>query len=762
VNLKLLIALSVCAFILMVLNLQNAFGYQQPTHAAISAQAADNSVLSTPSTLSNLGLRALKMDDETQQFPNDLISDEFVQTGSHSILDLIRDGAQFEDSDSGHRSLNHFFDPISGASLTISCGPNFVVPTHTTSPNWALANRGSVSGQKYSYSDARQYFYDALTLPSESDRNSSWGKLFQTLGQVMHHIQDMAQPQHVRNDAHLDKYKLLGLNPCYNPSLYESYSNIVRATLPYSAPADAPFPLSVNIAAFSTPRAFWISSGKGIAEFSNSNFVSAGTNFDSGRYALPTTALPLEIDDIQTLCATANPACQNPNLSGSLVFVGSNVQDAYLGGAPVFNPRVSTFSIFDADLKTAGKQEVFTLNRFNFDEAHRFLIPRAVAYSAGLINYFFRGNFEISLPDEGVYSILDHGTVAGNDPSTGGFKKIKLKLKNATPGGTDAQGAAFDNDIAEGTVATLIAVVKFHRNTCYQADLSGEYGSPGKDWQSCRSPNEEIVVSAPAAVPFGVNTSPQEVTFDFSANVIPISATDLYLQVVYRGRLGQEQDAVIVATRDISEPSYTEYYSPYDQYTYCGLWPAMSNSGVFCTTRMTYADWCTTGGFTLAACNAAMGLTQKVKVSPTSKPVDGYDPAANPTVPPDTFADLSKEPPFPQPLVIATAPVGTLARFAVLIDAAPTNVATVVAESVDTTHSTAQFKWNTGTLTPTLNQFDPVTNTLSPTHHYVPFRGVFLLEADVTTTPAELGTASPMPSLTIVPSCIFSDFWTSC
>ena len=42
----------------------------------------------------------------------------------------------------------------------------------------------------------------------------------------------------------------------------------------------------------------------------------------------------------------------------------------------------------DAHLAT---QAIFTLNRFNFDAAHQFLIPRAVGYSAGMINYFFRG-----------------------------------------------------------------------------------------------------------------------------------------------------------------------------------------------------------------------------------------------------------------------------------------------------------------------------------------------------------------------------------
>jgi hypothetical protein len=36
---------------------------------------------------------------------------------------------------------------------------------------------------------------------------------------------------------------------------------------------------------FNTPRSFWMSNGKGIAEFTHNNFFSAGTNAD--RYAVP-------------------------------------------------------------------------------------------------------------------------------------------------------------------------------------------------------------------------------------------------------------------------------------------------------------------------------------------------------------------------------------------------------------------------------------------------------------------------------------------
>ena len=42
----------------------------------------------------------------------------------------------------------------------------------------------------------------------------------------------------------------------------------------------------------------------------------------------------------------------------------------------------------------------------------------------------------------------------------------------------------------------------------------------------------------------------KEITFKFSNRELPINAWDVVLQVVYRGQLGSESDAVVVATRD--------------------------------------------------------------------------------------------------------------------------------------------------------------------------------------------------------------------
>ena len=185
---------------------------------------------------------------------------------------------------------------------------------------------------------------------------------------------------------------------------------------------------------------------------------------------------------------------------------------------------------------------VYNLVRENYDAQANLLIPRAIAYSAGLLEFFFRGQLEVRLPDEGVYAVVDNSVPICKD--TCGFDRVKLKLKNTTPGEDMGPGIA-------------VAVLKFHRNGCYAADLSGDPGGSKFAGDACRVKEEEIVVSDPVSItslPTGIQ---QLLAFTFPANArIPINASDVSLQVVFRGQLGTEQDAVVVTTRNIAETNY--------------------------------------------------------------------------------------------------------------------------------------------------------------------------------------------------------------
>jgi hypothetical protein len=372
------------------------FGYEQSTHVKLSEQTAKTSVLGKPETLVNLGLKP-SIEDPNQIFPNS-------KNNPRRIIDLVTDGADFEDS--LLRPINHFFDPINGDALL----PLVAKP----SPTWALEDKGSVVFpllQRYSFADARDYLYKGLTVSVEKERKKYFGLTFETLGRVIHHIQDMAQPQHVRLDPHLK------LSDADKPdwffeegSRYETYTKGLGDNLPFNT--YAPVNNKDDINYLTAARAFWHtaqSGGMGLAEFTNSNFVSAGTNFDTDRYPSPSRAQATAHDEpvnslFQKEGLTVPPECVPPNNPCVMTFYRFRVQDNYRSTASKDNDYTSTLSIFDQDLQVQNKR-TFSLNRFNFNAAHEFLIPRAVAYSAGLIDYFFRGRLggeDIELTDTGI------------------------------------------------------------------------------------------------------------------------------------------------------------------------------------------------------------------------------------------------------------------------------------------------------------------------------------------------------------------------
>ena len=189
------------AFVALFPFSQSAQAYKEATHEKLSEAAVLASRLnSSPSLLVGLGLKPFS----AQTFPN-------AKGEPRRISELVEGGAH--DEDEFPRSRHHFFNPVRGEALVAGKALGY------TSPDWAIEDRGQISGffdsvaadQKFSYRDAQRYFYLGLTKSVPEDRGQNFGKMFQALGQVIHHVQDMAQPQHVRNDLHLDQLPLLAL-----------------------------------------------------------------------------------------------------------------------------------------------------------------------------------------------------------------------------------------------------------------------------------------------------------------------------------------------------------------------------------------------------------------------------------------------------------------------------------------------------------------------------------------------------------------------
>jgi hypothetical protein len=178
-----------------------------------------------------------------------------------------------------------------------------------------------------------------------------------------------------------------------------------------------------------------------------------------------------------------------------------------------------------------------------YEDYAKLLIPRAAGYAATLMNYFFRGEIELSLPDSGIYAI--------RTPEQGGFGNIRIKAKNVTPN---------NEELPSGTIELI---VKY--KTALEDPFQGVPVAVSTDFSYVVVPEANGRTSIP-------KDAPVELLFDLGGRNIPFNATDLTLQVVYHGQIGLqttsgfsgEMAGVAVGFKDISEPTPIDYINGMD------------------------------------------------------------------------------------------------------------------------------------------------------------------------------------------------------
>lgn len=385
---------------------------------------------------------------------------------------------------------------------------------------------------------------------------------------MVHLVQDMGQPQHTRNEVHCGGSYNVSEPGCGHKSVYEKYiearatgeaftvSRLIGGNL-ITQPANAvqlvyggyPIPQFDNYASFFTNRHVdgGVTNRVGLADYSNRGFFTAGKNLGQGEYALPVND-PLQYNlTLSNLDWLGNPL---PN-GATVTLLEGTVRDALspTGGDVA---KLSTVGAFDQFLKNKSFfGSTYTLTRHNYDDMANLLIPRAVGYSAGLINYFFRGKLNIDLPAESIYAVADFSE--SNNSSFAGFKKLKARVSNATaPITVSGNSGTFPQNMTNGN---LFAVLRYKQNNCLKfPSLEGVPGSASWN-EGCRSLEYQRTVSDPVPVPPGINSTPQTVAFNFQT-ALPFNATDVDLYVVYRGQLGSEADAIAVGHEWVSEPTF--------------------------------------------------------------------------------------------------------------------------------------------------------------------------------------------------------------
>ena len=617
-----------------------ASAYEQATHAVITSQAFIRSELGNPILSSNLGLPVywaagtnatyydiaefITADSKTwKDYETNIIRDVREVSDSSPRSWLLRGAIREDDnpnedpptpqdiSPSLRRPLHHFFDPFYNRALT-STGLFILDSDIHKNPDWAIGSRDSFNAPNnreigrrnhFSIFDAREAMFRALTLKrlnqdgSFSDvdstadsaaryllRKAYWATTFRALGDVLHLVQDMAQPQHTRNEPHSGMGCLTQTAFCLggHASIYERYINArilgtKKFTLvkPFNAPIEIS-PAALDFGTYPLPSFakygdYWSTSpgiaslsGQGMADYSNRGFFTAKYNFGNSEFPQPSSVAGY------TMVPQPPVRWDGSGISNGapVYFYRATVRDT-LTGQDATNVALTSYSVWDQFMQSRSLSPSFSLNRQNYDAMADLLIPRAVAYSAGLINFFFRGRIEISLPAQGAFALADHAHATGSS----GFKKLRAKVKNGTSAIMTANQGVHPQGMTGGS---LFAVVRYHDDLAYRENLSGIVGAASCAAQSsvfdnanpeattlCRNGIEEIVVSARYPIALSPNEE-REIQFDFSDAPIPLAATDLQLQVVYRGALGGEGDAVVVGTADISEPTYFTFHNASD------------------------------------------------------------------------------------------------------------------------------------------------------------------------------------------------------
>lgn len=330
------------------------------------------------------------------------------------IIEVIACGSISEDG--GFRSIHHFFDPQNAGIA----GSN-AHATSASSANWALEDMltfngstpANIGAQDYSYRDARTYHYEALTASSGASARQKYAKALKALGHVIHHIQDMAQPQHVRDDLHCNLplcsalEGAAGIPGLYDPSFYEGYTDRQLSRLQSGSLSVSGYQIlaghelaSGPYVYFATPREYWVTSAgsKGMAQYTSLNFISDDTNFrEQGATVLPHSSHALPNPAATTEVAVQSSALGIPGPSATMTFYQYNFTDGYNGQAK-FNPRLTTLSALDPHLLARQKNRIFGFNRLNAEQYFPLLLPRAVAFGTGMLDYFFRGSLELIEP----------------------------------------------------------------------------------------------------------------------------------------------------------------------------------------------------------------------------------------------------------------------------------------------------------------------------------------------------------------------------
>ena len=384
-------------------------------------------------------------------------------------------GGELEDRGSpftgSGRFYKHFHDPLqpwNTAGLTF-LGPN------ESSVRW-MQNRDQKStgaaGGNWSWHDARRMYYQALTEPDPALRQALLAATFRALGQIMHLVVDASVPEHVRDDEHplgttpffwsydtwiqsrhgsqdesdlfIDRYLSNPIGP--DPELFQ-------ISIPGSEAANVPIARLIDSDAYSgeNPEITFNAAAPsarvaiGLAEIANANFFSED-KFGQGAEPYP-----------------PNPRFLEPGLipvdapRGTLTPDGRKIVRRYWARPagqrllPVNRLRADCVSRFLGTFSEHATRRP-CVDGVVWDAVAAQMLPRAVGYARGVLDYFFRGSMRVhalSTDEGGAFIRIENLT----DEEMEGVFEIYARLMAGAPDESREQVGL----VADGAVTTVSA-----------------------------------------------------------------------------------------------------------------------------------------------------------------------------------------------------------------------------------------------------------------------------------------------------------------
>lgn len=410
------------ALILIILSIffvyQHALSWDDNvTHKDLSRYATESSVLSTNkgNYLNNIGIaKGL---------------DEFLQwdTDRKEVKEWIAEGAKLEDSGNYWEAIvndarynNHFHDPLKAWS---SAGLTDLVPFSTESAIiWAQDGnyQSSFPEGDWSWKKVREYYYIALTGRNHSgtevalakeDRDAYFAQTFRGLGHQMHLIEDIAQPDHVRNDSHIvDSLFERNLYGSYyleawaskNPTVINSLAaNPVLPSVSFDTVHDGLVPITQLIDTDqydgSSPST---SLSQGLAEYTNANYFSDDTIFAAEIYSAGDEHyFPYPKRSSTDLDAYISGTKLPETIIDEDGNEYTNTWISKVADGETIDHFIASGYLTDLTYYIFGEGSLYYSTFYRDEKCHEdyatLLIPKAIGYSAGLLNYFFRGELEV-------------------------------------------------------------------------------------------------------------------------------------------------------------------------------------------------------------------------------------------------------------------------------------------------------------------------------------------------------------------------------